>query len=307
MEDTEDKSVFDLSFKKKKKKKAKKTTEATETQEEEQEKVSAPSPAAPVEAPKKKKKGVRFDFEEQVEDEEKKQQQEKELEFEKDKQRVKELEQEQAKLGSKKEESKAEEDEENTIDSSAADVDFGKRKKKKKKKKKEADEKEAKTEENLPQDGYTYNYLLDRIFDTLLSKNPDLVSRSRTTITAPQVFRDGTKKTVWANCQEMCDSMKRDSEHMLKFAKVELGTDISVDASKRLVIKGRFTPKQIETVVRNYFLSYVACKTCKGSETTLKKENRLYFVQCRSCGSIRSVESINKGFVAQVGRRKKEK
>jgi len=154
---------------------------------------------------------------------------------------------------------------------------------------------------------YTYGELAERIFSMLLENNPELAKSKRKPMKPPQVFREGTTKTVWANCQEMCDSMKRDSSHMLKFAKVELGTDISVDGNKRLVIKGRFNPKQIETVVRNYFLSYVACKTCKGADTILKKENRLYFVQCGSCGSIRSVESINKGFIAQVRRRKKEK
>jgi hypothetical protein len=50
----------------------------------------------------------------------------------------------------------------------------------------------------------------------------------------------------------------------------------------------------------------VACRTCKSPDTNLKKENRLYFLCCESCGSTRSVATIKKGFEAQIGKRKKE-
>lgn len=48
---------------------------------------------------------------------------------------------------------------------------------------------------------------------------------------------------------------------------------------------------------------YVSCKTCKSADTILTKENRLFFVQCESCGSSRSVSAIKTGFVAQTQKR----
>jgi translation initiation factor 2 subunit 2 len=49
---------------------------------------------------------------------------------------------------------------------------------------------------------------------------------------------------------------------------------------------------------------YVVCQGCKGHESTLTKENRLFFVKCDTCGASRSVAAVSKGFQAQIGRRK---
>ncbi|KAI2761298.1 hypothetical protein DTO012A8_9614 [Penicillium roqueforti] len=100
--------------------------------------------------------------------------------------------------------------------------------------------------------------------------------------------------------------MKRSEEHCTQFLFAELGTSGSVDGSRRLVIKGRFQQKGIESVLRRYIVEYVTCKTCRSPDTELNKgENRLYFVTCNSCGSRRSVAAIKTGFRSQIGRRKR--
>ena len=152
---------------------------------------------------------------------------------------------------------------------------------------------------------YTYPELSERIFSMLLENNPELAKSKRKPMKPPQVFREGTKKTVWANFQEICKLMNRQSDHVLSYALAELGTNGSIDGNHRLVIKGRFQPKQLETVMRHYISEYVSCRTCRSPDTSLKKENRLYFLQCHSCGSTRSVAAVKQGFVAQVGKRKK--
>jgi len=141
----------------------------------------------------------------------------------------------------------------------------------------------------------------------LNENNPDLVKtkRHRYVMKPPEVFRDGTKKTVWVNFADLCKTMHRPTDHVLAYSLAELGTSGSLDGKERLVIKGRFQPKQIESVVRHYVAEYVSCRTCKSPDTLLKKENRLYFIQCKACGSSRSVAQIKQGFVAQVGKRKK--
>lgn len=152
---------------------------------------------------------------------------------------------------------------------------------------------------------YTYTELVERIFGMLLENNPELAKSKRKPMKPPQVFREGTKKTVWANFQEICKLMNRQPDHVLSYALAELGTNGSIDGNHRLVIKGRFQPKQLETVMRHYISEYVSCRTCRSPDTSLKKENRLYFLQCLSCGSTRSVAAVKQGFVAQVGKRKK--
>ncbi|CZT22386.1 probable translation initiation factor eIF-2 beta chain [Ramularia collo-cygni] len=153
-----------------------------------------------------------------------------------------------------------------------------------------------------------YDSLLHRFFALLHDSHPDLASSGGKSykIPPPQCLREGNKKTIFANINDICKRMKRTDEHVTQFLFAELGTSGSVDGNRRLVIKGRFQQKQIENVLRRYIVEYVTCKTCRSPDTELNKgENRLYFVTCNSCGSRRSVTAIKTGFSAQVGKRKR--
>lgn len=102
--------------------------------------------------------------------------------------------------------------------------------------------------------------------------------------------------------------MRRQPKHLMDFIFAELGTSGSVDGAQRLMIKGRYTQKNMENVLKKYIgeftkalrssvvsrltycneVEYVMCKTCKSSDTILDKENRLYFIVCEACGSSKS-------------------
>jgi translation initiation factor 2 subunit 2 len=100
----------------------------------------------------------------------------------------------------------------------------------------------------------SYDLLLTRFFSLLAQKNPDHASSGSRSykIPPPQCLREGNKKTIFANIQEICKRMKRTEEHVTAYLFSELGTNGSVDGSRRLVIKGRFQQKQIENVLRKY-------------------------------------------------------
>ena len=68
-------------------------------------------------------------------------------------------------------------------------------------------------------------------------------------------------------------------DHVYSFMLAEMGTTGSIDASSRMVIKGRFPPKAIEQIIRRYVGEYVSCASCKSPATALQKQNRLYFMQ----------------------------
>ena len=51
----------------------------------------------------------------------------------------------------------------------------------------------------------------------------------------------------------------------------ELGTSGSLDAASRVTFKGRFQPKHIESIVRQYLKEYVLCKLCKSPDTKLTR------------------------------------
>ncbi|XP_077214795.1 eukaryotic translation initiation factor 2 subunit beta-like isoform X2 [Tasmannia lanceolata] len=152
---------------------------------------------------------------------------------------------------------------------------------------------------------YEYEELLGRVFNILRENNPELAGdRRRTVMRPPQVLREGTKKTVFVNFMDLCKTMHRQPEHVMNFLLAEMGTSGSLDGQQRLVVKGRFAPKNFEGILRRYVNEYVICNGCKSPDTILSKENRLFFLRCEQCGCSRSVAAIKAGFVARVGRRK---
>ncbi|KAJ5220301.1 eukaryotic translation initiation factor 2 beta subunit [Penicillium chermesinum] len=153
-----------------------------------------------------------------------------------------------------------------------------------------------------------YSLLISRFFNLIQSHHPDMLASGTKSykIPPPQMLREGNRKTVFANIQDISRRMKRSPEHLIAYLFAELGTSGSVDGSGRLIIKGRFVQRAIESVLRRYIVEYVTCKTCRSPDTELNKgENRLYFCTCLSCGSRRSVATIKTGFRGQVGRRKR--
>jgi translation initiation factor 2 subunit 2 len=214
------------------------------------------------------------------------------------------------------------EDEE--VDDDEADVaamlDLSKKKKKKKKTKESSSEttktasaadlsgqqlllEQQDNEQELNEDGavdYTYEDLLDRVAALLQANNPDLVEKKRTRIKPPQLQLLSSKKTLWINFQEICTMMQRDSLHVFAFFMAELGTEGSLDGNQRLIIRGKYVAKYIESLLRKYVVEYVTCEMCRSPNTDLVKDqgSRLYFCNCRDCGSSRSVAPIRSGYHA---------
>jgi translation initiation factor 2 subunit 2 len=165
------------------------------------------------------------------------------------------------------------------------------------------EEQDAAQEIDDPDDNkasYTYSDLLDRVVDLLQANNPDLVEKKRTRIKPPQLQMVGSRKTLWVNFQEICTMMQRDPLHVYSFLMAELGTEGSIDGNERLIIRGRYLPKYIESLLRKYVIEYVTCEMCRSPNTDLIKDqsSRLYFCHCRDCGSKRSVATVRTGYHA---------
>lgn len=73
---------------------------------------------------------------------------------------------------------------------------------------------------------YTYDELLDRVFEIMRNLNPDMVSgqKQKFVMRPPQVVRIGTKKTSFVNFMEICKMLHRHQKHLLDFLLSELGT-----------------------------------------------------------------------------------
>merc|ERR1711991_810238 len=79
-------------------------------------------------------------------------------------------------------------------------------------------------------------------------KSSSTFKDSKLRLPPPYLVRDETTKTVWANFNHVCKKLHRSLDHVLEYTLAELGTNGSIDGSQRLTIRGRFMPKQVESV-----------------------------------------------------------
>ncbi|AYV84543.1 MAG: hypothetical protein Hyperionvirus28_31 [Hyperionvirus sp.] len=147
---------------------------------------------------------------------------------------------------------------------------------------------------------YTYTELLERMFSQMREKNPSLCARKRHVIPPPSILGLGSKRVIWANFNTTSQLLHREPKHLQSFILAELGTEGSINGNQQLVIKGRYNPKQIEILLKKYINEYVTCGMCRNPETILIRNSamHLYFLQCESCKSERSVAAIKSGYHA---------
>lgn len=157
---------------------------------------------------------------------------------------------------------------------------------------------------------YLYEELLDRIFTTIQKQNPELGTgtRKKFRIKPPQIARE-PKKTIFVNFREICENIRRDPDHVISYLYAELGTTGSIDSEYRLIIKGIFSAKNMEIVLKKYIAEYVGCRVCGSLETLLKRDpnTRLFSINCLNCSASRTVSAIRQGFLANTTPRRRRK
>lgn len=146
-------------------------------------------------------------------------------------------------------------------------------------------------------DPYTFEFLLNRIFNNLTNNNPSLVASKGLKVKRPKINRVSKTRIAWTNFNDLCQSIKRNPEHVQNFVNTELGTDGTLDREKgHLTLRGKFNEKQIENIISKYLKEYVQCQLCRSYESDLKKNSgtRSYELHCLTCKSSRTVTVIKK-------------
>lgn len=138
-------------------------------------------------------------------------------------------------------------------------------------------------------DDYTYEYLLKRLYEQTSTFND---APADVKIPRPMLSRGGIR-IKWSNFKKTCQLMRREPAHVYGFIKIELGiSDVTVSGDGGLVIRGRVSESQLETLIGKYINEYVKCRTCKKLTTTFVRDRRLLFKEC-VCGTSTSVTIYN--------------
>lgn len=114
----------------------------------------------------------------------------------------------------------------------------------------------------------------------------------------PVVEAVGTNRIIWKNFSEACTTMDPEINHVFLFFLTELGTTGSITLQNQFLLKGKFKPKYIESLLKKYIQEYVTSGSCQGVDTTLRREEgKMTVMLCETCKATRAVAPIQKGFV----------
>jgi len=131
-----------------------------------------------------------------------------------------------------------------------------------------------------------YKELLKKAYENL----PD-VSSQKERFQIPKVMGHiQGNKTVLSNFHQICATLSRKPEHLLKYLTKELATPAVF--KKNYVIFGTKVPaSRINERIEKYAEEYVLCRECGKPDTKLFKEDKYLFIKCLACGSRRSVNA----------------
>lgn len=98
-------------------------------------------------------------------------------------------------------------------------------------------------------------------------------------------------RTLIHNFKEVCDTLNRNPNHLLKFLSKELATAGTLQGA-RAMFQGRFTRQTIDRLIKRYVDEFVVCPVCKRPDTKIVKERRFQFILCEACGARSSIRPV---------------
>ena len=91
-------------------------------------------------------------------------------------------------------------------------------------------------------------------------------------------------KTIISNFTQICDTLRRDIDIVLKYILRELATP--GDMKNNLLIMGsKVSSIRINEKIKKYADTYVICKDCGKPDSKITKEHRISFFKCTACGA----------------------
>ena len=97
-------------------------------------------------------------------------------------------------------------------------------------------------------------------------------------------------KTLLTNFNQIAETLRRPSEHILKFILRELATPGNIK-NNIVVIGAKIPASRINEKIEKYAEEYVICKECNKPDTKLMKEGSFLFMKCTACGAKHSVKA----------------
>jgi len=96
--------------------------------------------------------------------------------------------------------------------------------------------------------------------------------------------------TVISNFRQIAQTLRRPTEHLLKYVLKELAAPGSLKP-KGLLIGTKVPASKINEKIKQYAHEYVLCSECGKPDTIIEKEGEITYMKCTACGAKHPVKS----------------
>ena len=132
-----------------------------------------------------------------------------------------------------------------------------------------------------------YENMLDRVYETLPKRT---LSRERFEMPKAESFIQGNK-TIVKNFSVILKKINRDERHLFKYIAKEIGTAASLSEG-RMILNGKFSNQQVNTLLENYIKQFVLCPECKRPDTAVIEKRNIKMLHCEACGAVSAVKGL---------------
>ena len=91
-------------------------------------------------------------------------------------------------------------------------------------------------------------------------------------------------RTVISNFLQIASTLRRNTDHLLKYVLKELATPGEIKKSGALILGTKVSASRINEKIRQYANDFVLCFECGKPDTKLEKEDNLVYMKCSACG-----------------------
>lgn len=91
-------------------------------------------------------------------------------------------------------------------------------------------------------------------------------------------------KTIISNYNQILTTIRRDSEHFLKYVLKVCATTGKL-TNDRLILGSKISSALLNQKIGQYVDTYVICRECVRPDTKLVKEKGVMYLSCQACGA----------------------
>ena len=123
----------------------------------------------------------------------------------------------------------------------------------------------------------------EKLLDAAYEKVKPVEAGARFEIPKVKGMVEGTK-TIITNFNQICSTLRRDPEHILKFLTRELAT-LAVQEKDRLILNRILNSSFVNQKLEVYAKDFVICRECGKPDTEIIKQENFKFLKCLACGA----------------------